>query len=71
MAEKRKICPTCHGKKTIAEFCQCSSEWRGSPQPGDTGGSDDCQCTPRQECPTCCGTGYYDASSTLHSCLTS
>lgn len=68
MAEKRKICPTCQGKKSIKGFCQCSSEWRGSPQPGDSGGWDDCQCTPEQPCPACCGTGYYNAGSTLHPC---
>lgn len=68
MTEKKKICPTCHGKKTVEGNCQCSSEWRGSPQPGDNSGWDDCQCTPEQKCPTCCGTGYYDAGSTLHHC---
>ncbi len=68
MDANKKICPTCNGRKTIEGDCQCSSEWRNSPQPGDSGGSDDCQCTPAQPCPTCCGTGYYRVDSTLHPC---
>jgi hypothetical protein len=57
MTEKKKPCPTCQGEKFIEGECQCSSEWRGS-QIGDE--FQECQCTPKLECPTCHGSGYVD-----------
>ena len=57
MNEKKKICPTCQGKKVIPGVCECSSEWRGQQNDDEW---QECQCTPEQECPTCKGSGYAD-----------
>jgi len=57
--DKKKVCPTCEGKKVIEGVCECSMEWRGTQ--GENGW-EDCQCTPEQECPTCHGTGFIKST---------
>lgn len=56
MTSRKKVCPTCQGKKVVSGSCQCSMEWRGNAR--EDGGMDDCRCTAEQKCPTCGGTGH-------------